>query len=131
MSEKLGVVDKLIETFVDSFLPGFVCPIIKDAAGEDCANLKTAILMRESLLQAYQEGADDVGLWDYGMVQGMAKKFPRARKLITEDKVIEWLEKEGHTDIVATVMMTPGGMVWLRKQIEDFKNDLFGDVGNG
>ena len=130
MSEKLDIVDKIIESFVDGLLPGFVCPILRDCAGDDCVNLKSAILMNESLLQAYQEGADDVGLWDYDTVKGYAQRFPRCKKMIDEEKVIQWLRKEGHEDIVYTVMSTPGGMVWLKKQIDDFKDNLFGDVGD-
>jgi len=122
----MGIVDKIVEGFVDGLLPGIVCPIIRQSAGEGCVNLESAIQKNESLLHAYKDKADETGLWDYDTVKDYARKFPNAKKMINEEKVISWLRKSGDDDIVNTITQTPGGMLWLKQQIDDFKNDLFG-----
>lgn len=122
----MSVLDAIIKGFVNGALPGVICPIIQEAAGPNCKNLKIAIYMNDSLLKAYRDNARSVGLWDYEIVQRTAKRFPQARDMVTSSEVLVWLKKRGHEDIVQTLEQTPGGLIWLNRQIEDFKTDLFG-----
>ena len=122
----LELFDPLIEMFVNSYLPGVVCPIIQRCAGPNCRDLRMAILMNESLLEAYKKGATDQGLWDYESVKGAARSYPKAKRFVSGEKVMGWLMDKGHYDIIAVIESTPGGQNWLNRQIEDFKTDLFG-----
>lgn len=122
----LEIFDPLIEGFVNSYLPGVVCPIIQRCAGPNCRDLRVAILMNESLLLAYKKGAESQGLWDYESVKSAAKSYPKARRFVSGDKVMGWLKDKGHYDIIKVIETTPGGQQWLNRQIEDFKTDLFG-----
>ena len=121
----MSFLDAVIKGFVNGALPGIICPIIQQAAGPNCKSLKLAIFMNDSLLKAYKENAQTVGLWDYDTVRSTAKRFPQAREMVTSSEVLVWLKKRGHEDIVQTLEQTPGGLIWLNRQIEDFKHDLF------
>ena len=117
--------DALVESFANVTLPRIICPIISRSAGPNCKNLTLAIYLNDSLLDAYKKGATSVGLWDYDTVRRTAKRFPQVRAMVDRDKVLKWLEKEGHQDIIRALEETPGGLLWLERQIESFKHDLF------
>jgi len=122
----MSFLDAIIEGFVNAVLPGVVCPIIRKCAGPHCEDLKLAIMMNDSLLDAYKKGAESAGLWSYDRVKSTARSYPNAKEMVSTEKVVHWLKDQGDHDIVTVLMNTPGGMRWLSRQVEDFKNDLFG-----
>lgn len=124
----MSFVDGIIEWVIEMVVPGYVCPLLRDCAGQDCMPLKQAILMNDSLVTAYAQNAESVGLVNYDTVKRLASRYPAAKKFVTTERVLGWLKDEGHEDIIAAINETPGGMLWLNRQVEGFKKDLFGDA---
>ena len=97
---------------------------MEDAAGPGCKNLKRAILLNEDLLKAYKDAGDDAD-WSYSRVKSITMNYPKVKKLITSELVLEWLGDAEMFDIVNMVEDTAGGRYWLDQQIESFKHDLW------
>lgn len=118
--------DSVVEAVAKAVLPSIICPILRDAAGPECRNLKRAIYFNEDLLEVYRQ-ADDGGSWGYSNAKKVARMCPpNVANMITPDLIIQWLKDEGMTEIVQVIEETAGGRYWLEQQVLRFKSDLFG-----
>jgi len=117
--------NSIVETIAQAVLPAIICPILKEAAGPDCSNLKKAIYMNDVLLEAYKR-ADNGNSWGYSSAKRLARQYPHLANMITPDVVIQWLREADMPEIVRAIERTAGGRTWLEMQVMRFKSDLFG-----
>lgn len=118
--------DGVLETIAKAILPSLFCPIMRDAAGPGCKNLKMAILLNEDLLDAYKNAEDDGGGWSYERVRSIATRYPKLKEMITTELVMDWLKQQDDTlPLVHMIEHTVGGRYWLEQQVASFRRDFF------